>query len=155
MRMITLVAVLALAACGGAADAPESTDSPESTPAAAPSMAAAQGTGTRHEVRMVMSGTAYGYEPANLTIKPGDTVVFHGVSGGFHNVQFWPDSVASSAQVALDAVVPNRMGLLATNLIAEGDSLVFTFAGVPAGRYPYYCMPHEMMGMKGVLTIAE
>ena len=38
---------------------------------------------------------------------------------------------------------------------AEGDSLVFTFAGVPAGRYPYYCLPHQAMGMKGELTIAN
>lgn len=153
MRTILALAAMTLVACGGGADAPEHTDSLTAAPAAAPTPAA--GTGTRHEVRMVMTGTTYGYEPAALTIKPGDTVVFRGVSGGFHNVQFWPDSVAAAAQGALDAVVPNRMGLLGTNLIAEGDSLVFTFAGVPEGRYPYYCLPHQAMGMNGALTIAN
>jgi plastocyanin len=153
MRTIMALAAVTLVACGGGADTPETTESLEATPAAAP--APVPGTGTRHEVRMAMAGTAYTYEPAALTIKPGDTVVFRGVSGGVHNVQFWPDSVASSAQAALDAVVPNRMGLLSTNLVAEGDSLVFTFTGVPAGRYPYFCLPHEAMGMKGLITIAE
>jgi plastocyanin len=141
-------------ACGGGADTPDTPDTVATTPAVTPAPAAA-GSGTRHEVQMVMSGTTYAYEPANLTVKPGDTVVFRGVSGGFHNVQFWPDSVPAAAQAALDAVVPNRMGLLATNLVAEGDSLVFTFAGVAPGRYPFYCLPHEMMGMKGAITIAN
>lgn len=153
MRTIKAVAVLVLAACGGSADTPETTDAPAAPAVGTP--APAPGTGTRHEVRMVMTGTNYHYEPANLTIKPGDTVVFQGVSGGFHNVQFWADSMPAAAQSALDAVIPNRMSLLATNLVPESDSLVFTFTGVPAGRYPFYCLPHEAMGMKGVLTIAE
>jgi plastocyanin len=153
MRMNMALAVLVLAACGGAADAPRTTDSLEVTPVVTP--APTTGSGARHEVRMVVAGTSYQYEPATLTIKPGDTVVFLGVSGGFHNVQFWPDSVAASAQSALDAVIPNRMGLLGTNLVPEGDSLLFTFAGVPAGRYPFYCLPHQAMGMQGALTIAE
>ena len=153
MRTTLALMAMTLVACGGGADAPEHTDTLTVAPAAAP--VAPTATGTRHEVRMVMVGTAYSYEPAALTVKPGDTVVFRGVSGGFHNVQFWPDSVATTAQSALDAVVPNRMGLLGTNLIAEGDSLVFTFAGVPAGRYPYYCLPHQAMGMKGEITIAN
>lgn len=153
MRTILVAAVSTLMACGGGADQPETADSLTAHPPAAPAPAA--GIGARHEVQMVMEGTSYRYAPAELTIKPGDTVIFRGVSGGFHNVQFWTDSVATTAQAALDAVVPNRMGLLSTNLVAEGDSLVFTFTNVPAGRYPYFCMPHEAMGMKGVLTIAE
>ena len=28
-----------------------------------------------------------------------------------------------------------------------------SFAGVPAGRYEYYCMPHMGMNMKGVITV--
>jgi plastocyanin len=155
MRTILALAAMTLVACGGGADAPEQPDSVGTVPTAAPAPTPPAGTGTRHEVRMVMVGTTYAYEPASLTIKPGDTVVFKGVTGGFHNVQFWPDSVAATAQAALDAVVPNRMGLLGTNLVAEGDSLVFTFAGVPEGRYPYYCLPHQAMGMTGALTIAN
>lgn len=144
-----------LASCGGesAPEAPQESVTPAAAPAAAETALPAGG--TRHEVQLVMEGTNYLFKPAALTIKPGDQVVFKGISGSFHNVQFWADSMSAAARTALDAVIPNRMGELATNLINEGDSLVFNFTGVPAGRYPFTCLPHMAMGMDGVLTITE
>ena len=82
-------------------------------------------------------------------------MVFRGVSGGMHNVQFDADSLPAGAAAALSAVLPNKMMDLATNLVAEGDSIVVTFAGVPAGRYPYYCLPHQAMGMRAELLVRE
>ncbi|HRP08993.1 MAG TPA: plastocyanin/azurin family copper-binding protein [Gemmatimonadales bacterium] len=148
--------MIMLAGCGGepAPETPQETAAPVEAPVAT-EQAAPAGSGTRHEVQMVLEGTNYLFKPAELTIRPGDQVVFRGVSGSFHNVQFWADSVAANAKAALDAVIPNRMGELATNLINEGDSLVFNFTGVPAGRYPFTCLPHMAMGMHGVLTISQ
>lgn len=150
MRTIGVVSAAAfLMACGGG----EPAETIDSTTAPVVPVAGPTGTGARHEVEMVMEGTNYVYRPAALNIKAGDVVVFKGVSGGLHNVQFHPDSIPAGSQAALDAVIPNRMDLLATNLIVEGDSLVFTFSGVPAGRYPFFCMPHTAMGMFGAVTV--
>lgn len=156
MRAMSAVMVVLVAACGGASDAPEAGDTAASVAAPVQDPAAAEaGTGTRHVVEMVMAGTQYLYQPATLAIKPGDTVVFRGISGGVHNVQFDADSLPAGAAAALAAVLPDKMSDLATNLVAEGDSIVVTFSGVPAGRYPYYCLPHRAMGMTAELRIGE
>lgn len=148
--------VIVLAGCGGepAPEVPQQGSAPVEAPVATEQTPLAEG-GTRHVVEMVLEGTDYLFKPAEISIRSGDQVVFKGVSGSFHNVQFWADSVAAGSRAALDAVIPNRMGELATNLINEGDSLVFNFTNVPAGRYPFTCLPHMAMGMNGVLTITE
>lgn len=148
--------MIVLVGCGGepAPEAPRQDAAPAEV-APATDQASLPDGATRHEVQMVLEGTRYLFKPAELTIRAGDQVVFKGVSGSFHNVQFWGDSVAAGARAALDAVIPNRMGELATSLVNEGDSLVFNFTGVPAGRYPFTCLPHTAMGMHGVLNITE
>lgn len=154
MRKIGALGIAAvLMACSGGGESPEAPVAAPAEPVAAP--VATEGSGTRHEVQMVLEGTDYRFVPAALTIRTGDVVVFRGVSGAFHNVEFWPDSLPANSRAALSLVVPNRMSDLATNLINEGDSLVFTFTGVPAGRYPFFCLPHQAMNMTGVLTITE
>ncbi len=93
MRMIGLVvgAGLVLAACGGGEKAPAA-DSTAAAPAASTAAAPAAG-GATHDINMVLEGTTYKFVPAELTIKAGDKVVFHNVSGGPHNVQFFADSL--------------------------------------------------------------
>ena len=56
--------------------------------ALAPLLAAAPATPTTHEVRMVQVGQQYRFEPASVTIHPGDRIRFTNVSGGPHNVSF-------------------------------------------------------------------
>jgi plastocyanin len=33
------------------------------------------------------------------------------------------------------------------------EAYTISFAGVPAGKYPYHCLPHLAMNMKGVITV--
>lgn len=107
-----------------------------------------------HEVRMILDGTSARFEPANLTIRSGDRVRFTTVSGGPHNVAFDPAKVASAAQAALNAGMPGQIQPLSGALVMNaGESYTMSFAGVPAGRYEYFCMPHAGMNMKGVLTV--
>ncbi|MCA9763105.1 MAG: hypothetical protein KC544_08270 [Gemmatimonadetes bacterium] len=159
MRAVVATAMLVmLGACGGeAADSNGGAGEGMTPPAAAPveqaTPAMADGA-TRHEVDMILDGTNYVYRPARLTIKPGDVVVFRGISGGMHNVQFWADSLPAGAAEVLQAGMTNVMAPLASNLVAEGDSVVVRFAGAPAGRYPYYCLPHQALGMVAELTVA-
>jgi plastocyanin len=156
--MVAMATVMVLAACGGkAADseggAEESAMAPAAAPAETAAPAMAQG-GTRHEVDMILEGANYVYRPAQLSIKPGDVVVFKAISGGMHNVQFWPDSLPAGAAAALEAGMTNVMAPLSSNLVAEGDSVVVSFAGAPAGRYPYFCLPHQALGMVAEITVA-
>ena len=72
-----------------------------------------------HDVNMQLDGTTYHYVPNELTIKVGDVVVFHNVSGGPHNVQFWADSIPAGAAEHLSAGMPDLMGPLAGPLLVE------------------------------------
>lgn len=107
-----------------------------------------------HEVRMVMEGTAARFEPARLTIRPGDRVRFVTVSGAPHNVAFDAARIPAAARRPLSAGMPGQIQPLAGPLVLEtGGSYTVSFAGVPAGEYPFSCMPHAAMGMTGVVTV--
>ena len=75
MRVTSMVAGLAivLAACGGEKKAEDqsTTATPEQQPAAAPAAAPAAGGGAAHDVNMVLEGSTYKFDPAELTIKVG------------------------------------------------------------------------------------
>lgn len=107
-----------------------------------------------HQVRMLQVGEAYRFEPAMLTIRRGDRIRFITISGAPHNVAFEADSVPDNAQAALAAGMPDRIAPLAGPLLLQsGDSYTISFADVPPGRYPYFCMPHVTIGMKGTITV--
>jgi len=150
MRVISMAVGLAivLAGCGGEKKAEEqATASPEQQPPAA-------ATGATHDVKMVLDGGAYKYEPAELTIHAGDVVRFHNTSGGPHNVSFWTDSIPAGAQDALVGGMADQMGPLQGPLLTEVDAVYsVTFAGTPAGEYKYFCLPHLALGMKGKITV--
>jgi len=140
--------VLMVAACGGGEQTPAA-DTAAMAPAPAPAA-----TGATHDVNMVLEGSNYLYVPAELSIKAGDVVVFHNVSGGPHNVQFYPDSIPAGAAAVLDAAMPDRMGALAGPLLVEPNATyTISFAGAPAGEYRFMCLPHLAMKMVGKITV--
>lgn len=148
-----LAGLAVIAAACGKKDAPPATDSTAVTPAPAETTPAAT-TGTAHDVNMVLDGSTYKFEPAVLTIKSGDMVRFHDLSGGPHNVQFYADSIPAGAAAALDAGMPDRTGPLAGPLLTEANAVyTVSFAGAPTGEYKIYCLPHQAMGMKATITV--
>lgn len=175
MRFIGQAALIAgaivLGACGGgqknaaatsdttaaAAPAPaasESAAAPAAGGAAATSSAGAPITGKTWEVKMVGDEQGYRYDPATLTIKQGDGVKFTMVSGGPHNVAFDSTTIPAGATAQLTANMPNQMAPLQSNfLMNAGESETISFAKVPKGTYPYHCVPHLAMGMKGTITV--
>jgi plastocyanin len=153
MRANYLLAGLAVvvAACGKkGGDAAVDTTAMTNTPPAATTPAA----GTTHDVNMVVDGSTYKFEPAMLTIKAGDVVNFHNVSGGPHNVQFYADSIPAGAAAALDAGMADKTGSLAGPLLTDANQVYsVSFAGAPTGEYKYYCLPHQAMNMHGAITV--
>lgn len=155
MQKMTLVAGLAIlaVACGGEKKAEE--QAPAAAPAAAAPAAPAT-TGTTYDVRMEFDGKVYHYIPNTLTIKAGDVVNFHNVSGGPHNVGFWADSIPAGAAAVLGAAMPNQMQPLVGSMLVDQDAVyTINFTGAPAGTYQFYCLPHLAMGMRGTLTVTQ
>ena len=107
-----------------------------------------------HEVRMTSDGKNFRFSPSALTIRSGDEVRFINVSGGPHNVAFDPAHLADPAAAKLEAAMKNQIAPMAGPLLtAENESYVVSFAGVPAGKYEFFCMPHSAMEMKGVIVV--
>ncbi|MGE0439469.1 MAG: plastocyanin/azurin family copper-binding protein [Gemmatimonadales bacterium] len=147
---------LVLAACGGGEKAPAPAAEPAAAPAVAPAGEPMAG-GTVHDVQMVLEGTSYKFVPNDLTIKAGDKVVFHNVSGGPHNVQFWADSIPAGSAAALDAAMTgDKLGELNGPLLSEpNQTYEISFAGLAGGEYKFTCTPHMAMGMNGKITVTQ
>jgi plastocyanin len=154
MRSTRLLAgfTFVLVACGGGENQQQAQPA---TPAPAPA-AVTPPAGATHNVNMVLEGAAYKYVPAQLTIKPGDKVVFHNISGFPHNVAFWSDSIPAGAAAPLDAAMTgDKLGPLSSQLMLDPNSTYeIVFASLPNGEYKFYCTPHLAMGMTGKITIA-
>lgn len=152
MRFALLTAVVAVGAlaCGKKADQ----DQTQMAPPAAPPAATAP-PGPVVEVKMTGNGsTRADYEPKTLTIAPGTTVRFINVSGGPHNIAFWPDSIPAGAAAALNASMQNTIDNLSGPFLTQlNESYDVSFANAPTGTYKGYCTPHLALGMKIAIRV--
>ncbi len=112
-------------------------------------------TGTTKTVNMIGDAKGYRFEPANFTIKQGDGVKFVVVSGGPHNVAFDAATIPPDVRSQLDANMgPDKGGELSSALkMNAGESVTVSFGKIKPGQYPYHCVPHLALGMKGVITV--
>jgi plastocyanin len=165
------VATVALGACAGGDSKPADTTAVgvdtsaasagtvagSTTPATGASGAATMApiTGTTHNVKMIGDAKGYRFEPANITVKQGDGIKFETVSGGPHNVAFDPATIPADVKAQLDANMgSDKMGELSSNMkMNPGDAVTISFANVKPGQYPYHCVPHLALNMKGVITV--
>ena len=105
-------------------------------------------------VEMRQQGTRYVFQPAGLRIQPGDIVEFVNVSGGPHNVQFYPNRIPAGARDGLNRAMAQRMGDLASPFLTQPNQTYrVNFTGALQGTYDFYCMPHQAMGMKGTIIV--
>jgi plastocyanin len=178
---IALASAAVLQACGGGKEANTAGNStstnatppagstaaatattPPSGTSAAGAAAPMPSTGTTTKVQMLGDAKGYRESPMNVTIKVGDAVQWTNVSGGPHNVSFWPDSIPAGSEAQLSANMPaqtstgpaQKLGpTVGPLLTAPNDTYTISFAGVKPGVYKYYCTPHLALGMKGTVTV--
>ena len=152
--LLTTVVALGALACGKKGDQTQ-TQTQTAPPAPPAGTAPAIPTGPVVEVKMTGNGTTKAaFEPATLTIKPGTIVRFINVSGGPHNVAFYPDSVPKGGVDVLKKGMPNPMGDLTGPFLTQpNEKYDVSFAGAAAGVYKGYCMPHIALGMHIGITV--
>ncbi len=87
------------------------------------------------------------FDPADVTINRGETIVWRNVSGFVHTSTDDPDLAQNAAHAQLPAgAQPWDSGAL-----ANGQEYRRTF-DVP-GQYRYFCRPHEASNMLGTITV--
>jgi plastocyanin len=161
---IALSAVL-LAACGGekktstmdsASTAPTPKPAGASATASTSPDSAAPITGQTVEVKMLQDAQGnYRFEPADITIKPGDGVKFVMVTGGTaHNIAFDPAQIPPQARAQLSANMQQQVSELSSPMMMNpNETYTISFGRMPPGTYAYHCTPHLAMGMKGTITV--
>lgn len=88
------------------------------------------------------------FEPASLTVKVGETVIWRNTSKGMvHTATGDPARVLDATNVRL----PDGASPWDSGLIPSGSSWSYTF-DVP-GEYRYCCVPHEQAGMVGAIIV--
>ncbi len=160
---VLVMAAALMTACGGGDKNAATTDTTAATPVAsdtaAPAATASAGTaapitGKTIDVKMIGDAQGYRFDPASITLKVGDGIRFTNVTGGPHDVTFWPDSIPAGAAAQLGANMPSTIGpMTGPLLVTPNATYLVSFAGLTAGTYHFYCTPHLAMGMKGVVTV--
>ncbi len=118
--------------------------------------ASAAAQATIHVVRLIADASKddYRFEPASLTVRPNDVIVFQVASGAPHSVVFEGEGLSPGVRGAFNSAMPGRSGDLSSPLLtADGKGYRIVVPQVPAGRYDFYCLPHRAYDMRGSLTV--
>lgn len=86
---------------------------------------------------MLIGGPDYAFEPAQVTISPGEVIR-------------WVDAEDDSDD---HTVTPDGHGEWQEAEMEDGD--VFTHTFDATGTFDYYCDPHRTQGMTGSITVEE
>jgi plastocyanin len=109
-----------------------------------------------HVVRLIANPAKedYRFEPASLTVRPNDVIIFRVTSGAPHSVVFEGAGLSPGAKGAFNSAMPGRSGDLASPLLtAPGRDYRMVVPQVPPGTYPFFCLPHRAYDMRGELRI--
>jgi plastocyanin len=115
--------------------------------------AAAQAT---HVVQLVADAgkDEYSFNPATVTARPKDVIVFRVVSGAPHSIVFEGQGLSPGVRGAFNAAMVGRSGDLSSPLLtAVGKEYRLVVPQIPAGSYPFYCLPHRAYDMRGMLIV--
>jgi plastocyanin len=109
-----------------------------------------------HVVRLIADASKedYRFEPASITVKPNDVIVFQVASGAPHSVVFEGADLSPGVRGAINSALPGRSGDLSSPLLtAAGKDYRMVVPQVPARAYPFYCLPHRAYDMRGTMVV--
>jgi plastocyanin len=112
----------------------------------------ALGSGDDFDVGM----TAVAFDPAEVTVSAGETVVWRNTSSRMHTVTAYEELLPDGADFFASSGTPDEATARAEwrdAPIRSGESYSHAFE-VP-GRYEYFCIPHERAGMVGTVVVEE
>lgn len=96
------------------------------------------------------------FVPDELTIAPGDTVVWENVGTVLHSVTAYEDNIPDEAAFISSGGYESEEAARENNAsgdIAGRESFEHTFEVL--GSYEYFCLPHEPVGMIGSIEVVE
>ncbi|MEP7326477.1 MAG: plastocyanin/azurin family copper-binding protein [Gemmatimonadota bacterium] len=97
-----------------------------------------------HRVALTSGSGRYEMSPDDLTVSPGDTLVFHVESGGPHALGIDPQGLTVPTHEAWNGALPHRVGDLRGPLMRQNDSYqVVIPRSFPKGKYRVFCLPHR------------
>jgi plastocyanin len=148
----------AFAVAGAADDAPESSMDGGGGGDAELSGGPNVVSGVPDDADHVVGMQAVAFEPSELTVSVGDTVAWEWAAGEAHNVVAYqgeiPEDATYWASGGFESEEAARTGWEnGEGAVQEGQSYVHTFE--TAGEHAYFCVPHEMAGMKGTVIVEE
>ena len=126
---------------------------------AAVGVAGCAGGGASAEGDYDVGMTAVAFDPREVTVAVGDTVVWANTSSRGHTVTAYdsgvPDDAEFFASGGYDSTQAARdaFGSELGGLIESGDSWSHTFE--TPGEHEYLCIPHEASGMVGSVVVKE
>ncbi|MBV0925374.1 halocyanin [Halomicroarcula limicola] len=117
--------------------------------------AAQEGDGEGGETVTVEMTDDLVFDPSELTIAPGTTVVWENVGGIGHSVTAYEDEIPAEAEYftsgGLESEQAARQAYPSEGDVAGGETYEHTFD--VEGEYGYFCIPHEGAGMVASLTV--
>ena len=95
------------------------------------------------------------FDPESIEVSAGTTVRWTTVGSVGHTVTAYddgiPDGAVYFASGGFDSESAARDGYPQDGNVAEGESYEHTFE--TPGEYEYFCIPHELNGMVGTVTV--
>jgi plastocyanin len=110
----------------------------------------ALGSGDDFDVGM----TAVAFDPAEVTVSAGETVVWRNTSSRMHTVTAYESLLPDGAAFFASSGKADEAAARAEwrdAPIRSGDSYSYTFD--TPGTYEYFCIPHEKAGMVGTVVV--
>ena len=112
-------------------------------------MSATPASADTYTVKMGADNGMLAFEPAKITVKPGDTVKWVINKVPPHNVVFDAATIPGGSKDLAKSLSHKKLEM------TPGDAIELTIpADAPAGEYTYYCEPHRGAGMVGKITVA-